>query len=135
MKTDATLAQPRNFALRIVPCGLPKPKTHSIIVRQVCDVPQPGYRVMRSSMAEPPFRVSGFVHGHMRRDAFLAQCGDMAARVAALVYACRDAALFVCVSDLFERLERRIALRRSRHRRDRACEREAVTVLITAWPI
>lgn len=73
--------------------------------------------------------VSGFVHGDMRRDSRLAQCGDMAARGVVLVCSRRDAVLFVLVPDRFERPERRFALCRSSRMRDRACNSEAVAVL------
>src|SRR6202171_2692852 len=42
---------PRCLVLRMVPCCLPQPKMHSIIARRDCDMPYPGCRVVRSSMA------------------------------------------------------------------------------------
>jgi hypothetical protein len=42
---------PRCLVLRMVPCCLPQPKMHSVIARRDCDMPDPGCRVVRSSMA------------------------------------------------------------------------------------
>ena len=46
---DASM--PRRLVLRMVPCCLPHPKMHSTIARRDCDMPYPGCRVVRSSMA------------------------------------------------------------------------------------
>src|ERR1700730_13619329 len=50
-KSAPTTAIPRCLVLRMVPCCLPQPKMHSVIARRDCDMPYPGCRVVRSSMA------------------------------------------------------------------------------------
>jgi hypothetical protein len=52
LTTKSALTPPmsRSLVLRIVPFYLPQPKMHSIILRRVCDLPQPSWRVVRLSM-------------------------------------------------------------------------------------
>jgi hypothetical protein len=93
MKSAATRQMTRCFVLCIVPCCLPQPKMHSIIRRRDCGMPQPWWRVVRSSMA--PVALASFgnavVLRHMRRDVEGAKIGHMIGRVIGFVLTGSDA--------------------------------------------
>lgn len=82
------------LVLRMVPCCLPHPKMHSTIARRDCNMPYPGCRVVRWSMALLRFLpvlvtawfcvTCGVMPG--------AEIGDVIGRIVRLVLTGRDAA-------------------------------------------